>query len=125
MVLLHARDPCGMDIGPEGLPDFFNDIIKVEWALPGSGNSLTSITKKFHALPDNTMEDLKVDSPVVALHSGAMLPKDGENALKDSVDKKNERALKKVQITSVLSQLKIIWQRKRHERFQRLLVLQI
>ncbi|KAL8181928.1 UNVERIFIED_CONTAM: hypothetical protein K2H54_034813 [Gekko kuhli] len=45
------------------------------------------------------MEDLKVpliDAPVVALHSGAVMPKDGENALKNAMDRKNEAALKKV-----------------------------
>lgn len=44
------------------------------------------------------MEDFKVplvDAPVVALHSGAVLPKDGENALKDSANKKNKAALRR------------------------------
>ncbi|KAL8185573.1 UNVERIFIED_CONTAM: hypothetical protein K2H54_055058 [Gekko kuhli] len=44
------------------------------------------------------MEDLKVPliyAPVVALHSGAVMPKDGENALKDAMDRKYEAALKK------------------------------
>ncbi|KAL8221746.1 UNVERIFIED_CONTAM: hypothetical protein K2H54_074444, partial [Gekko kuhli] len=77
-------------------PDYF--VIREEWANPGSGASLLSIAKRFYSLPEETMEDLKVplvDAPVVALHSGAVLPKDGENALKDPTDRKNETALKK------------------------------
>ncbi|KAL8190418.1 UNVERIFIED_CONTAM: putative ubiquitin carboxyl-terminal hydrolase FAF-X, partial [Gekko kuhli] len=80
-------------------PDYFEDVIQEEWANPGSGTSLLSIAKRFYSLPEETMEDLKVplvDAPVVALHSGAVLPKDGENALKDATDRKNETALKKV-----------------------------
>ncbi|KAL8169215.1 UNVERIFIED_CONTAM: hypothetical protein K2H54_040318 [Gekko kuhli] len=49
-------------------------------------------------LLEDTMEDLKVpliDTPVVALHSSAVLPKDGENAMKYAMDRKNEAALKK------------------------------
>ncbi|KAL8176730.1 UNVERIFIED_CONTAM: hypothetical protein K2H54_037964 [Gekko kuhli] len=79
-------------------PDYFEDVIREEWANPGSGTSLLSIAKRFYSLPEQTMEDLKVpliDAPVVALHSGAVLPKDGENALKDATDRKNETALKK------------------------------
>ncbi|KAL8190433.1 UNVERIFIED_CONTAM: hypothetical protein K2H54_053979 [Gekko kuhli] len=44
------------------------------------------------------MEDVKValvDAPVVALHSGAILSKDGDNVLKDPVNRKNKTALKK------------------------------
>ncbi|KAL8206822.1 UNVERIFIED_CONTAM: hypothetical protein K2H54_029540 [Gekko kuhli] len=74
------------------------DMFKVEWALLGSSYSLTPINKSFYTLPQDIMEDLKVrlvDAPVVALHSGAVLPKGGENALEDSVDMKHETALKK------------------------------
>lgn len=79
-------------------PDTFEDIIRAEWASPGSGSSLLSIAKRFYVLPEGTMEDLKVplvDAPMVVLHSGAVLPRDGENALKDPMDKKNETTLKK------------------------------
>ncbi|KAL8199288.1 UNVERIFIED_CONTAM: hypothetical protein K2H54_039289 [Gekko kuhli] len=47
---------------------------------------------------ERIMEDLKVpliDALVVALHSGAILSKDRDNALRDTFDKKNEAALKK------------------------------
>ncbi|KAL8169593.1 UNVERIFIED_CONTAM: hypothetical protein K2H54_053345 [Gekko kuhli] len=83
--------------GLEDLTDFFEDAMKAEWALLGRGNSLPSIAKKFYTLPEDTIEDLKVplvDAPVVALQSGAVLLKDEENALNDSVDKKNKMALK-------------------------------
>ncbi|KAL8169841.1 UNVERIFIED_CONTAM: hypothetical protein K2H54_058674 [Gekko kuhli] len=79
-------------------PDYFEDVIREEWANPGGGTSLLSLARRFYSLPDNIMEDLKVpliDAPVVALHSGAVMPKDGENALKDAFDRKNENALKK------------------------------
>ncbi|KAL8181859.1 UNVERIFIED_CONTAM: hypothetical protein K2H54_032569 [Gekko kuhli] len=55
--------------------------------------------KHLYSLPEETMEDLKVpliDAPVVALHFGTVMPKDGENALKDAMDRKNEATLKKV-----------------------------
>ncbi|KAL8188485.1 UNVERIFIED_CONTAM: hypothetical protein K2H54_000343 [Gekko kuhli] len=74
------------------------DVIWEEWANPGGGTSLLSIAKRLYSLPEKTMEDLKVpliDALVVALHSGAVLPKDGENALKGTIDRKNETALKK------------------------------
>ncbi|KAL8203213.1 UNVERIFIED_CONTAM: Histone-arginine methyltransferase carm1 [Gekko kuhli] len=48
------------------------------------------------SLPEETKEDRKVslvDTPVVALHSGAILSKDGDNVLKGLVDRKNETAL--------------------------------
>lgn len=70
--------------------DFFGNISKAEWTLPGSHNSLASIANKFHALPYKIMEELKVPlvgALVGALHSGVVLPKDSENALKDSVDR--------------------------------------
>ncbi|KAL8194306.1 UNVERIFIED_CONTAM: hypothetical protein K2H54_013679 [Gekko kuhli] len=54
--------------------------------------------KRFYSLPERIMEDLKVpliDAPVVALHSGAILPKDGENTFRDSFDKNNEATPKK------------------------------
>ncbi|KAL8183696.1 UNVERIFIED_CONTAM: hypothetical protein K2H54_048893 [Gekko kuhli] len=79
-------------------PDYFEDVIREEWANPGGGTSLLSLARRFYSLPESTMEDLKVpliDAPVVALHSGAVMPKDGENALKDAFDRKNENALKK------------------------------
>ncbi|KAL8174810.1 UNVERIFIED_CONTAM: hypothetical protein K2H54_054170 [Gekko kuhli] len=79
-------------------PDYFEDVIQKEWANPGGGTSLLSVAKRLYSLPDRIMEDLKVpliDAPVVALHSGAILSKDGENALRDAFDKKNEAALKK------------------------------
>ncbi|KAL8207158.1 UNVERIFIED_CONTAM: hypothetical protein K2H54_046717 [Gekko kuhli] len=79
-------------------PDYFEDVIREEWANPGGGTSLLSLARRFYSLPDNVMEDLRVpliDAPVVALHSGAVMPKDGENALKDAFDRKNENALKK------------------------------
>ncbi|KAL8179096.1 UNVERIFIED_CONTAM: hypothetical protein K2H54_059636 [Gekko kuhli] len=72
-------------------PDYFEDVIQEEWANPGGGTSLLSLARRFYSLPDNTMEDLKVpliDTPMVALHSGAVMPKDGENALKDAFDRK-------------------------------------
>ncbi|KAL8178427.1 UNVERIFIED_CONTAM: hypothetical protein K2H54_046645 [Gekko kuhli] len=80
-------------------PDYFEDVIREEWANPGGGTSLLSLARRLYSLPENIMEDLKVpliDAPVVALHSGAVMPKDGENALKDAFDRKNENALKKV-----------------------------
>ncbi|KAL8220845.1 UNVERIFIED_CONTAM: hypothetical protein K2H54_055529 [Gekko kuhli] len=79
-------------------PDYFEDVIREEWANPGGGTSLLSLARRFYSLPDNIMEDLRVpliDAPVVALHSGVVMPKDGENALKDVFDCKNENALKK------------------------------
>ncbi|KAL8173808.1 UNVERIFIED_CONTAM: hypothetical protein K2H54_026368 [Gekko kuhli] len=78
--------------------DYFEDVIQKEWANPGDGTSLLSLARCLYSLPENIMEDLKVpliDAPVVALHSGAVMPKDGENALKDAFDWKNENALKK------------------------------
>lgn len=36
-----------------------------------------------------------VDAPVVTLHSGAVLSKDVDHALKDSVDRKNKMAIEK------------------------------
>ncbi|KAL8221614.1 UNVERIFIED_CONTAM: hypothetical protein K2H54_071493 [Gekko kuhli] len=80
-------------------PDYFEDVIWEEWANRGGGTSLLSVAKQLYSLPEKTMEDLKVpliDAPVVALHSGAVLPKDGENALKDAIDRKNETAPKKL-----------------------------
>ncbi|KAL8221787.1 UNVERIFIED_CONTAM: hypothetical protein K2H54_074488 [Gekko kuhli] len=79
------------------LLDYFDDVIREEWANPGGGTSLLAIAKRY-SLPEETMEDLKaplIDSPVVALHLGAVMPKDGENALKDAMDRKNEATLKK------------------------------
>ncbi|KAL8178482.1 UNVERIFIED_CONTAM: hypothetical protein K2H54_048819 [Gekko kuhli] len=76
--LLEEMRPAMQGKQPEA-SDFFEDIIKAEWALPGSGNSLTSIAKQFYALRDDTSENLKVplvDTPVVALRSRAILPKD-------------------------------------------------
>ncbi|KAL8202884.1 UNVERIFIED_CONTAM: hypothetical protein K2H54_028560 [Gekko kuhli] len=87
--------------GKQGLardPDYFEDMVREEWANPGGGTSLLSLARRFYSLPESIMEDLKVpliDAPVVALHSGAVIPKDGENALKDAFDRKNENALKK------------------------------
>ncbi|KAL8190824.1 UNVERIFIED_CONTAM: hypothetical protein K2H54_062161 [Gekko kuhli] len=93
-----GKDRRGRTKGPACPPDYFEDVIRKEWANPGGGNSLLSVAKRFYSLPERIMEDLKVpliDAPVVALHSGAILPKDGENALRDAFDKKNEAALKK------------------------------
>ncbi|KAL8174801.1 UNVERIFIED_CONTAM: hypothetical protein K2H54_054054 [Gekko kuhli] len=92
-----AKRPRGKH-GPARPTDYFEDVIREEWANPGGGTSLLSLARRFYSLPDNIMEDLKVpliDAPVVALHSGAVMPKDGENALKDAFDRKNENALKK------------------------------
>ncbi|KAL8185118.1 UNVERIFIED_CONTAM: hypothetical protein K2H54_039012 [Gekko kuhli] len=78
--------------------DYFDDVIREEWANPGGGTSLLPIAKHLYSLPEETMEDLKVpliDAPMVAFHSGAVMPKDGENALKDAMDRKNEATLKK------------------------------
>lgn len=52
------------------------------------------------------MEDLKVllvNTPMAVLHSGVVLSKDKDNALKDSVDWKNETALKKSHEASSLA----------------------
>lgn len=70
-----------------------------------SGDSLISIAKKFCGLPGGVLEDLKVplvDAVMVALHSGAILPTDRENALKDSVDRTNKMVLKKLHEVSSL-----------------------
>ncbi|KAL8203143.1 UNVERIFIED_CONTAM: hypothetical protein K2H54_041896, partial [Gekko kuhli] len=78
--------------------DYFDDVIWEEWANPGDGTSILLKAKCLYSLPEETIEDLKVplmDALVVALHSGAALPKDGENALKDAMNRKNEAALKK------------------------------
>ncbi|KAL8178419.1 UNVERIFIED_CONTAM: hypothetical protein K2H54_046554 [Gekko kuhli] len=64
--------------------DYFDDVIQEEWANPGGGTSLLSIAKHLYSLPEETTEDLKVP-----------LRKDGENALKDAMDRKNETVLKK------------------------------
>lgn len=51
--------------------------------VPGNDTSVTGIAKRFYALPEGTMEDLKVplfNAPVVILHSGAVISKDGGNA---------------------------------------------
>ncbi|KAL8187804.1 UNVERIFIED_CONTAM: hypothetical protein K2H54_056241 [Gekko kuhli] len=66
----------------------------------GSGADLRTLgnPKHLYSSPEETMEDLKVpliDAPVVALHLGAVLPKDRENALKDAMNRKNEATLKK------------------------------
>ncbi|KAL8211638.1 UNVERIFIED_CONTAM: hypothetical protein K2H54_004606 [Gekko kuhli] len=80
------------------LVDCFDDVIREEWANPGGGTSLLSIAKRLYSLPEETMEDLKVpliEAPVVALHLAAVLPKYGENAVKDANGRKSEATLKK------------------------------
>lgn len=66
-------------------PEYFDNIIKVEWAHPGGGNLVLFLVKRLYALPEEAMEDLKVPlvgAPLLALDSGAVLPEYGENALK-------------------------------------------
>ncbi|KAL8169260.1 UNVERIFIED_CONTAM: hypothetical protein K2H54_041994 [Gekko kuhli] len=87
-------------------PDYFEDVIREEWANLWGGTSLLSLARRLYSLPENIMEDLKVpliDASVVALHSGAVIPKDGENALKDAFDRKNENALKKAHEAMLLA----------------------
>lgn len=58
--------------------------------------SLIDTAKRLCAMPEDTVEDLSVplvDVNVVAICSGVVLSRDGNNTLKDSLDK-NEAAFK-------------------------------
>lgn len=56
---------------------------------------LAIYTQEILCSAEEAIADLKVslaDAPVVALHSEAVLPNDSENALKESMDRKNKIA---------------------------------
>ncbi|KAL8163039.1 UNVERIFIED_CONTAM: hypothetical protein K2H54_003850 [Gekko kuhli] len=83
---------------------------------PASSSHLSA--EKFYALPEGAMEDLKVplvDTLVVALHSGVVPPKDSGNALKDSMDRKNETALKEAHEANVTGHMSISGPAKFHQ----------
>lgn len=85
---------------------FFYEVLRAKWTVPGYGSLLTSFAKKFCILAEATIENFKVprvDAPVVALPSGAVLSKDRDSVLKDSVDRKNEVELKKLHEASSLT----------------------
>lgn len=75
---------------PEVIPflDAFQRILEMEWNTPLQLRHVSRMVDKMYTLPDKVMQLLKVDVPVAAISSNAVLPSWGGEGPEVSCDKK-------------------------------------